>query len=247
VPRHPASSLVLVLLIGFVSVARAGDPPTTRDIVFVADGAGNYQMASKMLRGVVQETAAALAVETFVWSHGFKRTMPDQMDLPHARIQGQRLAEIVLAYRKQYPRALIHLVGHSAGSMVVLSATEHLPPGTVDHIVLLAPSVSCEYDIRPALRCVRGTVQVHYSRHDWLYLGLCTKLVGCADRHWCGASGRKGFSLRVESPEDAALLERLQQHPWQSSYRLLGNEGGHYGAYQPAYLKAHVLPVLVPQ
>jgi hypothetical protein len=35
------------------------------------------------------------------------------------------------------------------------------------------------------------------------------------------------------------------QHPWQPSYRQLGNEGGHYGAYQPEYLKAQVLPVLL--
>src|SRR5437870_4857003 len=75
---------------------------------------------------------APLQVETFVWSHGYKKIVPDQTDFPHARLQGQRLAEVVLAYCRQHPDARIHLVGHSAGSMVVLSAAEHLPPGTVD-------------------------------------------------------------------------------------------------------------------
>jgi pimeloyl-ACP methyl ester carboxylesterase len=155
------------------------------------------------------------------------------------------LAAVVLAYRKEHPGAKIHLVGHSAGSMVVLSAAEQLPPRTLEHIVLLAPSVSKEYDIRPALQSVCGNVEVHYSGHDWLYLGLCTKLVGCADHRRCEASGRVGFELRVESPEDAELLPHLQQHPWQRSFRELGNNGGHYGAYQPEYLKSYVLPVLL--
>ena len=110
--------------------------------------------------------------------------------------------------------------------------------------MLLGPSVSCEYDVRPALRSVRCSVEVYYSSKDWLWLGLCTGVIGCADRRRCGASGYCGFSLIVESPEDARLLEKLQQHPWQAEDRLLGNLGGHYGAYQPEFLKARVLPVL---
>jgi pimeloyl-ACP methyl ester carboxylesterase len=246
VPRQVARALVLVLLIGLPPAARAdGLPERAQDVVFVADGAGDYQIASKMLRSVVFETAAPLEVETYVWSHGYKRVILDQMDLPHARHQGQLLAQVVLAYRKIHPKARIHLVGHSAGSMVVLSACEHLPAGALDRVVLLAPSVSSDYDIRPVLRSVRGSLEVHYSSRDWVYLGLCTKIVGCADRVFCGASGRCGFNLLIESPEDAALLDRLEQHPWQPSDRNLGHDGGHYGAYQPEYLKARVLPVLL--
>jgi pimeloyl-ACP methyl ester carboxylesterase len=223
----------------------SADDPSPDNVVFVADGAGNYQMASKMLRTAVEETGAPIQVETFVWSHGYKKVLPDQLDFSHAQAQGELLAEVVVAYRQQHPRARIHLVGHSAGSMVVLSAAEHLPPGSLCSIVLLGPSVSSEYDIRPALRCARCGLEVHYSSRDWLYLGFCTSLVGCADRRYCGASGRRGFSLRVESPEDAGLLEHLHQHPWQASDRELGHNGGHYGAYQTEYLKARVLPVLL--
>jgi len=219
--------------------------PANRDIAFVADGAGNYQMASKMLRSVVNEMGTPFLVETFVWSHGYKKVVPDQTDLVHARLQGQRLAELVQAYRRQNPEARIHLVAHSAGSMVALTAAEFLPPNTVDHIVLLLPAVSNEYDIRPALRCCRGSLEVHYSGRDWLYLGLCMNIVGCADGKRCGASGRTGFTVRIDTPEEVKLVERLRQHPWQASDRELGHDGGHYGAYQPEYLKARVLPVLL--
>jgi pimeloyl-ACP methyl ester carboxylesterase len=248
VSRLYASSLAIVLLIGLGAPLRAqgpSAPPPAGDVIFVADGAGNYQLASKMLRAAVADLGAPVHVETFVWSHGYKKILPDQTDCQHARTKGQRLAGLVLAYRLEHPGARIFLVGHSAGSMVILSAAEHLPVNTVDSIVLLGPSVSCEYDIRPALRCARGGLEVHYSGRDWLYLGLCTGLVGCADGKRCGASGRCGFSLVVETPEDANLFERLHQHPWQPDDRLLGNAGGHYGAYQPDYLKARVLPVLL--
>jgi pimeloyl-ACP methyl ester carboxylesterase len=239
--------LIVVVLAGQEAAARAHGPAanTTADIVFVCDGAGNYQIASKMVRGVVEATDAPLKVETFVWSHGYKKIIPDQTDVQHARQQGKLLADAVLAYRQQYPDAKIHILGHSAGSMVVLAATDFLAPETLDHIVLLAPSVSTEYDIRPALRSVRGSVEVHYSSQDWFYLSVCTFVVGCADHCHADASGRVGFRLLVESPQDAALLPHLVQHPWQPSYRQLGNEGGHYGAYQPDYLKAQVLPVLL--
>jgi pimeloyl-ACP methyl ester carboxylesterase len=239
------SPLAVLLVLCSAAPALAQSRSTAADVVFVADGAGNYQYASKLLRTAIHDSGAPLDVITFVWSHGYKRCLLDQMDLPHAREQGRLLAEVVLAYRHDHPDARIHLLGHSAGSMVILTATEYLPPGTVDCVVLLGPSVSCNYDVRPALRCARGSVEVHYSSHDWMYLGLCTSLVGCADRRYCGASGRKGFVLTIESEADEALLPHLRQHPWQATDRELGNNGGHYGAYQPAYLQARVLPVLL--
>lgn len=246
VSRPQMSILAIFFLIGCSAPLRAQGPTAPAiDVVFVADGAGNYQMASKMLRAAALEVGAPLEVDTFVWSHGYKKVLPDQVDFAYARAQGLNLADLLVAFRQQHPEARIHLVGHSAGSMVVLSAAEHVPPGTIENIVLLGPSVSCEYDIRPALRCVRCGLEVHYSSRDWIYLGLCTKLVGCADRRHSGASGRYGFTLTVECPEDQQLLPRLHQHPWQPEDRLLGNDGGHYGAYQPEYLKARVLPVLL--
>ncbi len=237
--------VLLLLFAAATAPVAAQERSSAADVVFVADGAGNYQYTSKMLRSAVHETGAPLQIITFVWSHGNKLILHDQMDMPHAREQGRLLAEVVLAYRHDHPEARIHLVGHSAGSMVILSATEHLPPGTVDCIVLLAPSVSSQYDVRPALRCVRGTMEVHYSSRDWMHLYLCTGVIGCADRKFCGASGRKGFTLTIGSEADEALLPRLRQYPWQPADRELGNDGGHFGAYQLPYLESRILPVLL--
>src|SRR5579862_203972 len=135
VSRLIASLLAVVVLFGFQGPVRAqSEACPCHDVAFVCDGAGNYQITSKQLRGVVAATHAPLSIETFVWSHGYKKILPDQTDLQHARQKGQLLAEEVLHFHCQHPDVRIHLVGHSAGSMVVLSATEHLPPETLDTI-----------------------------------------------------------------------------------------------------------------
>jgi pimeloyl-ACP methyl ester carboxylesterase len=239
-------ALVAFLLTAAGARAQSSAPvAAARNVCFVADGAGNYQMASKSLRTTASQSGAALEVETFVWSHGYKRIITDQVDMPYARQKGKILAETVLAFKVDNPGAKIQLVGHSAGSLVVLSAAELLPPDCVDHIILLSPSVSTEYDIRPALRCARCSVEVHFSQRDWVFLGIWTGLLGCADRRHCVASGRVGFRAQLDAPADAPLRPKLVQHAWNPSFVALGNYGGHYGGYQPDYLRERVLPVLL--
>jgi pimeloyl-ACP methyl ester carboxylesterase len=220
---------------------RPSVPP--RGVILVADGAGNFQAASAALRAAVTEQHLPLAVETFEWSHGYPRILSDHMGYGHARAEGQRLAAEVLALRQNWPDAEIYLVGHSAGCGVILAAAECLPGGCVDRIVLLAPSLSVDYDLRPALRSVRGTVDVFYSTKDKFYLALVTGLIGTSDRHWAPAGGRYGFRPQLATPEDVCLYSRLRQFPWQPSYVQAGNLGGHYGTRQPDFLRLYVLPL----
>ncbi len=215
-----------------------------RGIVLVADGAGDYQAASKALCRVAGETNLPLAVEEFDWSHGYGRVIADQTDYDHARCQGQRLAARVCAYRKSCPDGEVYLVGYSAGSGVVLAAAEALPPASIDRIILLAPSVSACYDLRRALQTSRQGMDVFHSRRDTLQLGLGTDIVGTADRMNGPAAGRVGFAAQATTPEDAVLYRRLRQHAWDPAVAWTGNEGGHYGAYKPRFLAAYVVPLL---
>jgi pimeloyl-ACP methyl ester carboxylesterase len=215
-------------------------------VVFSVDGAGGFLATTDSLRTAVGRQGLALRVEPVEWSHGWGRVIADQTDICYARVQGRRLAERVTAFRSACPGAAIYLVGHSAGCMVALAAVEELPPGTVDRVVLLAPSLSAAYDLRPALRGVRGGIDVFCSRRDWLYLGLGTIVVGTADRRWSAASGRVGFRPPEGPNEDLTPYAKLHQHPWNECQGWTGNQGGHYGGYQPAFLRAYVLPLLVP-
>jgi pimeloyl-ACP methyl ester carboxylesterase len=213
--------------------------------VFAADGAGGFEATSGALRQAIAEEHLPLRVETVEWSHGFGRFLSDQVGHRHSREAGERLACQIRANRQACPGQAIYLVGHSAGAAVVLAAAEALPPDSVDGIVLLAPSISADYDLRPALRTTRNGIDVYYSRRDWFYLGLGIALVGTADGHWRAAAGRTGFRPLVEAPEDTALYAKLRQHPWDRCLDWTGNYGGHYGAYQLNYLRAYVLPCLV--
>lgn len=230
------------------SAALASDTPLRgrepSAIVFVADGAGNFQAASKSLRDVVTEEKLPVYVETFEWSHGNLRILADQLDTKHSRETGIRLADEVAKFHVAHPYVKIFLMGHSAGSGVVLTAAEHVPPGIIEGVVLLSPSVSTTYDLRPALRACRDGVDVFYSEQDWFYLAFATRVFGTADRRRAATSGRVGFQVSPKNHEEAMLYGKLRQRAWQHEDAFLGNRGGHYGNYQPDFLRTYVLPIL---
>lgn len=215
-------------------------------VVFVADGAGNFQAVSRTLNELFQQEQVPVHVVTFEWSHGYGRILADQLGFHYAMAQGKRLALEVAAYARAHPHMPLYLVGHSAGSTVVLSALEHMPPDLIERAFLLSPAVSNTYDVRPAVRNVSRGLHVYYSRHDYWYLGFATHVLGTADRKYVHpASGRVGFKVPVDCG-DFALQAKLIQRPWQRVDIQTGNLGGHYGNYVPGFLKRHLLPLLEP-
>jgi pimeloyl-ACP methyl ester carboxylesterase len=216
-----------------------------RGVVFAADGAGNFQATSASLRRTAEEQGLPLCVERVAWSHGYGRILSDHLGRCHLAEEGQCLAARVQAYRQQAPGVSVYLLGHSDGCAVVLAAAEALPPGSVERIVLLAPAVSSTYDLRPALACARGGIDVFYSERDWAFLGVGVALLGTADGRGDDAAGRVGFCVPGDCPADAALYANLRQHPWDPGQAWTGNRGGHYGGYQPVFLRTAVLPLLM--
>ncbi len=246
-PRMMVVALAMLLANGCLTLRQQeltlypGTP--ARAVIFVADGAGNFQACSDSIRKSIARDKASIDVITFPWSHGYCRILADQLAARHAKAQGKRLALEVEAFAAQYPDVRIHLVGHSAGSSVVLSALENLPPGLVERAVLLSPSVSARYDVRPALRNVQLGLHVYYSRHDFWYLGLATDVLGTADRRFFqAAAGRNGF--HVDTSDDLDLMLKLHQRAWQPSDGATGNFGGHFGNYQPEFLRHNLLPLV---
>jgi pimeloyl-ACP methyl ester carboxylesterase len=213
-------------------------------IIFVADGAGNYDVTSGNVRQLVEEERLPWCVEKVEWSHGKLRIYADQTDLANIRAAGHCLAERILAYHRTNPDSTVNLIAHSAGSGVVLAAADELPPCSIDHLILLAPSVSTEYDLRPALRTARRGIDVFYSERDWLVLGLGTDIVGTADRRWAAAAGRVGFTPIACNADDARLYQNLRQHKWDPSMRWTGNNGGHFEPHVPTFLRYYVFPIL---
>src|SRR5262249_7984730 len=100
-----------------------------------------------------------------------------------------------------------------------------------------------DYDLRPALTASRCGIDAFLSRSDWVTLGLGMRLFGTTDRRWTAASGKVGFR-RPPDPGAACLYGRLREHYWEPSESWTGHRGGHYGSYEPAFLRSRVLPLL---
>jgi hypothetical protein len=198
-----------------------------------------------MLHTTIEEDHLPLAVEHFEWTHGFLRILADHLDTCNIQEQSQRLAARICALRQECPQRAVYVISHSAGCAVVLGATAYLPPNSVDHMLLLAPAVSATYDLRPALVCSAHGVDVFYSKRDWAVLGIGIAFLGTADRQCGPAAGRIGFYPVLSNPGDECLFARLRQHPWEPYLAQIGNRGGHYGTYQPAFLHAYLLPLLM--
>jgi hypothetical protein len=252
--RRTRLSWLLVVLLWFVygvapswcAASLAAAPPCGRaKIVFVVDGAGGFEATSRTLRLTAAEEKLPLEVRTFHWSHGFCRILSDQMHSAHVKREGRLLADWVLNCRRDAPNVPIVLVGHSAGCGVVLIAVENLPPNILERIILMAPAVSTKCDLRRALGCACQGIDVFTSSHDWVCLGLGTLVTGTTDRYWLtGAAGKIGFQPILGEPGDEALYAKLREYPWEPSLTWTGHTGGHFGSYQPNFLRAFVLPLL---
>lgn len=215
-------------------------------VAFCADGAGGFGYTTETLAHTAARVCPGLRVEHVAWSHGTGRMLADNCDWANTREQGRRLAEAVTAARRRYPTVPIYFVAHSAGCAVELEAAGRLPPNSIDRIVLLAPSVSTDYDLRPALAASRGGIDAFHSRSDWVTLGLAMRVFGTTDRRWTPASGLVGFR-RPADPAGACLYDRrLREHFWGPEDESMGHRGGHYGSYEPEFLRARVLPLLCP-
>ena len=220
------------------------DTPDCRDILFVADGAGDFRAASQSVERVVQDHGLPICVEPIVWSHGYGRVFSDQIARGYASQQGHFLAEELKRRRAAQPGRHIYLLAHSAGARVVLAAAEAMPPDSIERIVLLGPSVQSTYDLRCALRATRRSIDVYYSPEKDQYLKGAAVLAAVFHGEFSRRAGQIGFTPVIESDDDAKLYEKLRSIPWDPTFEDAGNRGGHYGGYQPEFLKDIVLPLM---
>lgn len=210
--------------------------------VLVANGSGDSGTLTNNLSAAVESTSTSLGIETFNWSYGRGMSFADHADRDNQQAQGKRLAAQVLEYTKVQGAPKIYLMGHSTGCAIVLIAAENLPPGTVEKIVLLAPSVPDTYDLRPAILATRGGIDSYHSRKDQYILGLGMFILGTTDPDSRTAAGLHGFRLIYSTPNDNAIYQNLRQHHWDSAVEWSGNNGGHNGCLTTGFLKAYVLP-----
>jgi hypothetical protein len=202
-------------------------------IVFVAEGSGGLPGPAPELAKLATSNCL-LRVELVDWTYGTGMVALDMWGHKRHKSRGQELADRIISYKASCPNARIYLLGHSSGAAVILAATECLPPGIVTRVILLAPSVSCNYDVRPAVACAYEGVDVFYSHRDMISLSMF--MTATSDlRPLIGPAGYRGF--RGSHGEDG-LSGGLRQHP--------NCFAGHFACTQHAFLRDHVLPLICP-
>jgi pimeloyl-ACP methyl ester carboxylesterase len=220
--------------------------PETKPLVWVLDGAGDLKGSSTALAQANSLAGSPVELTVFPWSHGHRRLLMDQVDMSHARLQGAKLAQAIQERKAQEPGRRVVLIGHSAGCAVVLAACDLLPIDAVDRVILLAPSVSTGYDIRPTLWSAREGVDVFCSTKDWIALGFVIRVVGTTDKFWSGsAAGRWGFQPKGSSRLAELEANRLRQHFWSQEVAWTGHTGGHHGMHAPGFVQAYLIPLMI--
>lgn len=151
----------------------------------------NHAMACGILRAGYRG-----AVVRFGWNRGvpFLRSLVNLMSRRHHQRQASRLAERIISYKCQYPAAPVSLLAQSGGCWIVLKALEQLPPDVKVRIaVLIAPSMSPDYDTQlAASKCANGMISIG-GPGDFFFLGLGTTLFGTSDRVRTPSAGWIGW------------------------------------------------------
>ncbi len=215
-----------------------------RPLVWVVDGAGDLKGCSTALAHANRLAGETAELCAFPWSHGYRQLYRDQTDWAHAKAQGERLAAAIRNRTAREPNRRVVLVAHSAGCAVALAAGDALPPDSIDRTILLAPSVSAGYDLRPSLWAAREGADVFCSRKDWVALGFVVRVVGTTDRGPGGAAGRIGFRPKGPAALDVVTNTRLRQHFWSADQKWTGHNGGHHGMHSPAFVLAYLFPLI---
>lgn len=236
--------LTLLLLLPFLSIACASTepdtaPPTSHIVCFVPGVSGDLG-GYDGLKTAFQE-AGATDLRAFHWGSAVF-LLNFQSTSIHDTAE-KDLAQRLSDWRKQKPDCQIDLIGHSAGGGVILGALGRLDDNLkVNHVILLAPSVSPGYNLVPPLRHVNARIDLFYSSEDVVFLKWRTGTFGTYDNVRSPAAGHLGFTPNPPLPPD--LAAKLAQHPYDPNWRELGNDGSHMGPIAHDFVRKIVAPLL---
>jgi pimeloyl-ACP methyl ester carboxylesterase len=236
---------VLLTLVALNAPAQApqAKSPEKRGVIFVVDGIGGMDILCASAKLVFPRKGVPHEVRPFPWSHGTGQLFLDLFDRPHLLRKALELADQIHAVLDRDPATPIFLIGRSGGAALVLHTAELLPPRSLERIVLLSAGISSGYDLRPALRSVRGEIVSFHSKNDQLVLNWGTRTFGTLDRVRSTGAGLNGFVPPKDLDEaDRALYDRLVQIPWQPRMLRVGHTGSHLGTALPLFLAAEVTP-----
>lgn len=232
-------------------LVRHGAPESTgplhREVIFLVDGVGGFQAMALLVRRVLRDNGDQTGTILFKWQFGLPGEIwTDLCWLRRNQWMGRRLARRILAFRREHPDTVIHMMAFSGGTGIAVFACEQLAGrGAIETLILPCPALSSTYDLAPALRSVRRCYALVSSR-DRFILGLGTRVFGTTDRKFAAAAGCRGFRIpRDPTDEQLRLYGRMREIRWTPALKLDGHYGGHSSWAGVTFLKRHLRGLLV--
>ncbi len=145
---------------------------------------------------------------------------------------GKAIAKEIESYQDNYPGRPVYVIGHSGGGGIAVFVAEGMSEGRkLDGLVLLAASISNNYNVGKALaHCENGIVNFH-NPGDIGLLGVGTTIIGNVDGGHGPSAGLTGF--KVSHPK----LFQIRV-----SRTMAGRSGAHEATTRPHFVSRHVAP-----
>jgi len=215
-------------------------------VVFLDSGIGGISPLAPAAKVALPLAGVDHELREFAWQHGKGHHIRDLQDKENIREKAAELAQLIRDLHEREPNRRVYLVGHSAGTAIVVQAAELLPPNSIERIILLSSALSPNYDLTAALRATRGQIVTFYSQADRMMLDWGTTWFGTADRLYGSAAGLRGF-VQPANLDDAgkrAYEQQVVQVPWtvDKAFELQG--GWHHSTTMPWFLARQVAPWL---
>jgi hypothetical protein len=239
--RFTARLSLLACLLAFLTgcANRPPNPASDNVLFFVPGVAGDGRAYDGLIRGL-RGGGVDDHLEVVHWgAPGPLFVLNFQNDDIHRGAE-KKLAEAMKAWHDRHPAGRIDVIAHSAGCGVTLGAlalAQAPAPGTV---VLLNPSVSPTYNLRPALAKVLGALHVFHSDQDNFFLSWRTSTFGTYDNVKTQAAGHTGFDTTHLPPP---LREKIIQHPRNANWPAQQNDGSHFGTTAKTFAQKTLAPL----
>ncbi len=197
-------------------------------LVIILPGIEGISRANMNIRKGLLQAGVDQAIMIYSWNR--PGVLVNQVDFVGNRIAGAFVARVIKQYQDLYPGKPVHVIGHSGGGGVAVFAAESMGnEGQVDGLILLAASISKNYNLTKALRNTRDGIVNFYNPSDSALLGTGTTLMGTVDGDHAPSAGLNGFDRD---------FPRLTQR------RVSGAGDPHYVATKPWFVANNVAPLV---
>jgi pimeloyl-ACP methyl ester carboxylesterase len=213
-----------------------------RGIIYILPGIQGEDYHYRNIRAGLQGSGIQCAIKIHPWGSqipGIKLAI-NETDVRDGRAWGEKIAQEIQSYRRQYPGRPVHMIGQSGGAAICVFTAESLakagaPP--LEGLVLLDASLSADYDLRPALgKCRKGIVNF-YNLRDVAFLEVGTAIFGNLDGGHGDSAGRSGFT--------ASLAELYQVRV--TAEMVCPSEGAHFADTCAAFTSRYIAPWILDQ